>query len=121
MSLEAATPAGTTAARTTDVVATVRSRWLSGFLASLRENSPMLVLVLVFWIAADTLSASLGTPYRVLDEWLDSYVGYIATCFACFSAAFILWILNTTFRRNISIQTRQFWLLIVTEFASRER
>jgi hypothetical protein len=81
----------------------------------------MLVLVLLFWFAADTLSASLGTPYRALDAWLDSYIGYIATCFACFSAAFILWILNTTLRRKISIQTGQFWRLIVTEFASRER
>ena len=106
---------------TSSVLATQRSRWLSGFLLSLRENSPMLLLVLVFWFAADTLSASLGTPYRALDQWLDSYVGYIATCFACFSVAFILWILHTTLKRNISIQTKDFWRRIVTEFASRER
>jgi hypothetical protein len=99
----------------------IRSRWLNGIMASLRENGPLLLLVALFLSAANGLSAFLGRPHRALDQVADSYVGYIATSVACFSFAFILWILHVTLVRKISIQTKDFWLRIFTEVLSRER
>jgi PAP2 superfamily len=103
------------------ITTAVRSRWLTGALSSLRENSPLLLLVACFLIAANSVSAFFGRPHRALDQAADSYIGYVATCVACFSVAFILWILHVTLVRKISIQTKDFWLLIFTEFLSRDR
>lgn len=97
------------------------SRWLAGLVSSLRENSPLLLLVGLFLVAADNLSALLGRPHRALDNAGASYGGYLAVSFACFSVAFVLWILHVTLVRKVSIQTRDFWLLVFTEFLSRER
>ena len=102
-------------------IATARPRWLPGLVASLRENSPLLALVALFLIAADSLSASLGRPHRALDNVVSSYGGYLAVCVACLAFAFILWILHVSLVRDISIQTKAFWRLIATEFFSRDR
>ena len=102
-------------------LAPARAGWYAGLLASLRENSPLLILVLVYWLAADELAALVGVPHRALDQAGDSYIGYAAICFAAFSIAFVIWILRVTLVRKVSIQTPAFWRLVVTEFASRER
>jgi hypothetical protein len=100
-------------------VPSARPGWGAGLIASLRENSLLLLLVAISLVAADGLSAALGRPYRTLDRL--SYEGYLAICLACFSAAFVIWILRVTLLRKVSVQTADFWRLIVTEFLSRER
>ncbi len=101
--------------------ASIRSRWLAGAVASLRENSPLLVLVACFWAAADGLSSTVGSAHRVLDQAAGSYAGYFMICLVCLSAAFVLWVLHVTLVRKVSIQTADFWLRIFTEFLGRER
>lgn len=91
-----------------------RAGWTTGLLASLRENSPLLILVLLYWLAADELAALVGAPHRALDQAGDSYIGYAAICFAAFSIAFVIWILRVTLVRKVSIQTPAFWRLVVT-------
>jgi hypothetical protein len=71
--------------------------------------------------AANSLSAMVGRPHRVLDQAADSYAGYFFTCVACLTFAFVVWILHVTLVRKVSIQTLAFWRLIFTEFLSRER
>lgn len=108
----------------TDVSSTIvaaKSGWFAGLVSSVRENSPLLVLVVVSLVAANSLSAFLGRPHRVLDQIGVSYGGYFAICFACFSFAFVIWILRVTLVRKVSILTFDFWRLIFTEFLSRER
>ena len=102
-------------------LAPARSGWLASLVASLRENGPLLLVVALYLAAADSLSAILGTPHRSFDRLADSYEGYVAICFAGLSLAFIAWILHVTIVRKISIQTREAWRLVGTEFLSRER
>jgi hypothetical protein len=90
-------------------------------MASLRENSPLLLLVALFLGGANGASALLGWPQLTLDRAASAYGIYLAIVFACFCAAFVLWILYATLVRRVSIQTRQFWLLVFTEFLSRDR
>ncbi|HJR23088.1 MAG TPA: phosphatase PAP2 family protein [Dongiaceae bacterium] len=104
-----------------DTASAATSRWLSGITSSLRENSLLLLIVASILTAANSLSAFLGRPHRALDQAAASYTGYIATCFACFCFAFVVWILHVTLVRKVSIQTKDFWLLVFTEFLSRER
>ena len=96
-------------------------RWVAGLVASLRENSPLLLLVALFLLGANSVSALVGRPDRALDHAAASYVGYFAVTFACFSGAFVLWVLYVTLGRKVSIQTKDFWLLVFTEFLSRDR
>jgi hypothetical protein len=98
-----------------------RSSWLATLVASLRENSPVLFLIALYLAGADGLSALLGTPHRSFDGLGDSYDGYVAICFAALSVAFIIWIVHLSLVRNISIQTREAWRLVATEFFGRER
>lgn len=102
-------------------VASPRSGWLAGLGYSLRENCPLLLLVVVSLTAANSLSAALGRPHLALDHIGPSYGGYLAICLGCFSVAFILWILHVTLVRKVSVQTRAFWALVFTEFLSRDR
>jgi hypothetical protein len=106
---------------TASIVPPARPGWLAGLRASLRENSVLLLLIACFLIAANGASALLGRPHRALDQAADSYVGYITICVACFAVAFILWILHVTLIRKVSILAKDFWLLIFTEFLSRDR
>lgn len=99
----------------------VKSGWLASFAASLRENSPMLLLVALYLAGADALSAFLGMPYRSFDGIGASYESYVAICFAALSVAFIVWILHVTVRRKISIQSSEAWRLVGAEFFARER
>jgi len=103
------------------VATSIRSRWLAGAGASLRENSPLLLLVVCFWAAADGLSSAVGSAHRVLDQAAASYAGYFMICLVCLCAAFVLWVLHVTLVRKVSIQTADFWLRIFTEFLGRER
>ncbi len=98
-----------------------KSGWRASFVASLRENSPMLFLVAFYLAGADALSAMLGTPHRSFDGIGASYEGYVAICFAALSVAFIIWILHVTVGRKISIQSREAWSLVRTEFFARDR
>lgn len=100
---------------------TAQPGWLAAVISSLRQNSPLLLLVAVALTAADTLAALLGRPYRALDNIGSTYHGYIVLCFACFAFALVIWILHVAFVRRISVQTRDFWSLAFTEFLSRER
>lgn len=105
----------------TSAAVSVRSRWLGGAVASLRENGPLLLLVACFWAAANGLSAAVGSSHRVLDQAAASYAGYFMICLVCLCVAFVLWVLHVTLVRKVSIQTADFWLRIFTEFLSRER
>jgi hypothetical protein len=98
-----------------------RAGWLAGFIASLRENSPVLVIVALYVVSADSLFALLGTPHRSLDRIAGSYRGYVSICTAALSLAFVIWILHVTLVRKISIQTPAAWRLVGTEFLSRDR
>ena len=97
-----------------------RSGWLAGFAGSLRENSPVLLMVALYWATSDTLSALLGGR-RTLDNVSGSYTVYVCILIACLAAAFVVWILHLTLVRNISIQTREAWRRVFTEFLSRDR
>lgn len=99
----------------------LRAGWLTGALASLRENSALLLLIGLYLAAADGLSAMLGISSGTLDQALANYIGYFAICFAGLCVAFVLWILHVTLARRISIQSKAFWRLIFTEFLSRDR
>jgi hypothetical protein len=97
-----------------------RSGWLAGLVGSLRENSPVLLVVALYWAASGTLSALLGGR-RMLDHVFATYAGYVSILVACLAAAFIVWILHLTLVRNISIQTRDAWRRVLTEFFCRDR
>src|SRR5688500_4763933 len=84
-----------------------RSGWRAIILASLRENSPIYLLIVLYLIGADSLSAWVGTPHRSFDRIGSSYDGYVAICTAMLAFAFILWIVHLSFVRKISIQTRE--------------
>ncbi len=99
----------------------IGSRWLAGFIASLRENSPVLALFALFLAVADGTAALLGETHRALDRVVPAYGGYLALSFVCFCAFFILWTLHITLIRKVSVQTGAFWRLLFTEFLSRER
>jgi hypothetical protein len=101
--------------------APARSGWLASLAASLRENAPLMLVIGLYLVAADTLSALVGMPYRSFDHLAVTYRGFIAFCAACLAAAFVLWILHVTLVRKISIQSRQAWRLVGTEFLSRDR
>jgi hypothetical protein len=101
--------------------ASVGSRWLAGLIASLRENSPLLLLVALFMAGANGASALLGWPQLSLDRAAASYRIYLAIVFACLSAAFVLWILYVALVRKVSIQSKRFWQLTFTEFLGRDR
>ena len=98
-----------------------RSGWRASIVASLRENSPVYLLIVLYLIGADSLSVWAGTPHRSFDLIGASYDGYIAICTAALSVAFIIWIVHLSLVRKISIQTREAWRLVGTEFLSRER
>src|SRR5262245_22354547 len=98
-----------------------RSGWRDSVVASLRENTPIYVLVVLYVIAADGLSAWVGTPHRSLDRIGSSYEGYIAICTVMLAFAFIVWIVHLSLVRKISIQTREAWRRVGTEFLGRER
>ena len=98
-----------------------RSGWRASIVASLKENSPAYVLIVLYLIGADSLSAWVGTPHRSFDRIGFSYDGYIAICVAMLAVAFIIWIVHLSLVRKISIQTREAWRLVGTEFLSRER
>ncbi|MEZ5830640.1 MAG: phosphatase PAP2 family protein [Dongiaceae bacterium] len=100
---------------------TRRTGWLASFVASLRENSPLLVLVALYLAGADGLSALLGTPHRSFDGIGASYDGYVSMCIAALAVAFIVWILHVTLVRKNSIQSRATWRLVGTEFFNRDR
>ena len=87
----------------------------------MKENSPSFLLIALYLIGADSLSAWVGTPHRSFDRMSYSYEGYIAICGAMLAVAFILYILHLSLVRKISIQTRQAWRLVRTEFFARER
>ena len=110
-----------TSIEASSAASTARPGWLAALIASLRENSPLLILVAVALTAADTLAASLGRPHRALDNIGATYYGYFVVCFACFACVLIVWILHVTLVRKVSVQTRGFWSLAFTEFLSRER
>jgi hypothetical protein len=98
-----------------------RSGWRASIVASLKENSPAYLLIALYLIGADSLSAWVGTPHRSFDRMSYSYEGYIAICGAMLAVAFILYILHLSLVRKISIQTRQAWRLVRTEFFARDR
>ncbi len=98
-----------------------RSGWRASILASLRENSPIYLLIALYLIGAESLSAWAGTPHRLLDRIGPSYNGYIAVCTAMLAVGFIFWIVHLSLVRRISIQTRAAWRLVGTEFFARER
>jgi hypothetical protein len=98
-----------------------RSGWRASIVASLKENSPAYLLIALYLFGADSLSAWVGTPHRSFDRMSYSYEGYIAICGAMLAVAFILYILHLSLVRKISIQTRQAWRLVRTEFFARDR
>jgi hypothetical protein len=97
-----------------------RSGWLAGIAGSLRENSPILFAIALYWAASDIASGLLGDR-RTLDNAFAGYAGFGAILVACLAAAFVIWILHLTLVRNISIQTRDAWRRVFTEFLSRDR
>lgn len=97
-----------------------RSSWLAGLAGSLRENSPVLLAIALYWAASDISSVLLGGR-RTLDNAAASYAVYVSILVACLAAAFIVWIVHLTLVRNISIQTRDAWRRVFTEFLSRDR
>jgi hypothetical protein len=98
-----------------------RSGWRASIVASLKENSPAYLLIALYLFGADSLSAWVGTPHRSFDRMSYSYEGYVAICGAMLAVAFILYILHLSLGRKISIQTRQAWRLVRTEFFARDR
>lgn len=103
------------------VPASVGSRWLTGLIASLRENSPLLLLVALFLAVSNGASSLLGWPRLSLDRAASAYGMYLTIVFGCLSVAFVLWILHVTLVRKVSVQTKRFWLLTFTEFLGRDR
>ena len=61
-----------------------------GLRASLRENSPIYLLIALSLVGADSLSAWVGTPHRSLDRIGYSYDGYVAICVTMLAVAFII-------------------------------
>ena len=82
-----------------------RSGWRASIVASLRENSPIYLLIALYLIGAELLSVWVGTPHRLFDRIGPSYNGYIAVCTAMLAVAFIIWIVHLSLVRRISIQT----------------
>lgn len=99
----------------------VRNGWLPTLMGSVRENAPLLALVAVWVAAANSIAIAVGRPHRALDEGLDIYYFFSLVCVACFGAAFCVWVLHTALSRGISIQSREFWRRIFSEFLTAER
>src|SRR4026207_1468465 len=98
-----------------------RSGWRASIVASLKENSPAFLLIALYLIGADSLSAWVGTPHRSFDRMSYSYEGYIAICGAMLAVAFILYILHLSLLRKISIQTSEARRPVRTEFFAGAR
>jgi hypothetical protein len=105
----------------TSPVAVARSGWLSDLIGTLRQNSLLLAIIAIWLVAANSMSAFSGRPYRVLDNGLEIYAVFLSICLACFAAVFCIWVVHVALVRKISIQTPAFWRLIFTELLSRER
>src|SRR6185369_16375227 len=99
----------------------VRALLWRDLLGSLRENSPVLTVVVLYWAATDGLSAFLGRSHRTLDQAGASYASYVPIIVASLALAFSIWVVHLSLVRNISIQTREAWRRLFTEFLSRDR
>ena len=99
----------------------VRSLLWRDLLGSLRENSPVLTVVVLYWAATDGLSAFLGRSHRTLDQAGASYASYVPIIVVSLALAFCIWVVHLCLVRNISIQTREAWRRLFTEFLSRDR
>src|SRR4030095_7440060 len=97
-----------------------RSGWRASIIASLRENSPIYLLIALYLIGADSLSAWVGTPHRSFDRIVPRHDGYIGVCTAALAFAFIIWIVHLSLVRKISIQTGEASRLVGKEFFSSE-
>ena len=83
-----------------------RSGWRDSIVASLKENSPSFLLIALYLIGADSLSAWVGTPHRSFDRIGPSYQGYIAVCTAALALAFIIWIVRLSLVRGPGARPR---------------
>src|SRR4030095_5424542 len=72
----------------------VRTLIWRDLLGSLRENSPVLLAVALYWGMADGLAAFIGGPHRTLDQAGASYASYVPIIVACLAVAFIIWIVH---------------------------
>lgn len=99
----------------------VRSGWLPTLKGSVRENAPLLALVAVWVAAANSIAIAVGRPHRALDGVLEVYHVFFLICVTCFAFAFCVWVVHTTLSRGISIQSREFWRRIFSEFLTAER
>jgi len=102
-------------------VAATRKAWGDGLRASLRENSPIILAVLVYLGIVDGTAFALGINHHSFDRLGPSYGVFLAIGFATLSVAYIVWLLHLTLVRKVSIQTSQAWRLMTSEFMSRER
>ena len=92
-----------------------------GLCASLRENSPLILFVLVYGLAPVLVYSQVEIPVAPYRDILMSYVGFFAVAGMSGFAAFALWYLYNSRVRKVKNFQAAAWQRIRTDFLRRER
>jgi PAP2 superfamily len=97
------------------------ARRLDGLRASLRENSPLILFVLLYGLAPIIVYSRVNIPVAPYHDILMSYVGFFAVAAVSIFAAFALWYLYNSRVRKVKNFQAVAWQRIRTDFLRRER
>lgn len=97
------------------------ARWLDGLIASLRENSPLILFVLIYGFAPVVVYSRVDIPVAPYHDILMSYAGFYAVAGVSGFAAFALWYLYNSRVRKVKNFQSVAWHRIRYDFLRRER
>ena len=92
-----------------------------GLRASLRENSPLVLFVLLYGLAPIVVYSQVDIPVPPYHDILMSYVGFFAVAAVSCFAAFALWYLYNSRVRKVKNFPSVAWQRIRHDFLRRER
>jgi hypothetical protein len=97
------------------------ARGLDGLRASLRENSPLILFVLLYGLAPILVYSQVDIPIAPYHDMLMSYAGFYAVAAVSGFAAFALWYLYNSRVRKVKNFQQVAWQRIRHDFLRRER
>ncbi|HKP23035.1 MAG TPA: phosphatase PAP2 family protein [Dongiaceae bacterium] len=97
------------------------ARGLDGLRASLRENSPLILFVLLYGLAPIVVYGKVDIPVAPYHDILMSYVGFFAVAGVSLFAAFALWYLYNSRVRKVKNFPAVAWQRIRHDFLRRDR
>jgi hypothetical protein len=92
-----------------------------GLRASLRENSPLILFVLIYGLAPVLVYSQVGIPVAPYHDILKTYAGFFSVAAVAGFAAFALWYLYNSRVRKVKNFPAVAWQRIRTDFLTRER